>query len=38
MRRLSEPSATQRRLLILLGIPPDSLRAFKRRCKLGGFV
>jgi len=38
MRRLGEPSATQRRLLILLGIPPDHQRAFKRRCKLGGFV
>src|SRR6266849_3463370 len=33
MRRLGEPSATQRRLLILLGIPPDHQRAFKRRCK-----
>lgn len=38
MRRLGGPSATQRRLLILLGIPPDRQRAFKRRCKLGGFV
>jgi transposase len=38
MRRLGEPSATQRRLMILLGIPPDHQRAFKRRCKLGGFA
>lgn len=37
-RRLAEPSDTQRRLLVLLGIPPDHLRAFKRRCKLAGFV
>jgi transposase len=38
MRRLGEASDTQRRLLILLGIPPDRQRAFKRRCKLEGFV
>lgn len=38
MRRLGETSDTQRRLLILLGIPPDHMRAFKRRCKLAGFV
>jgi transposase len=38
MRRLAEPSATQRELLLLLGVPPDRLRAFKRRCKLEGFT
>lgn len=37
-RRLAEPSTIQRRLLLLLGIPPDRLSAFKRRCKLAGFV
>jgi transposase len=37
-RRLGEASAIQRRLLLLLGIPPDNLQAFKRRCKLGGFI
>jgi transposase len=31
-RRLAEPDATQRKLLNLLGIPPDGLRTFKRRC------
>jgi transposase len=31
-RRLAEPDATQRKLLKLLGIPPDGLRTFKRRC------
>lgn len=31
-RRLAEPTATQRTLLRLLGIPPDALRTFKRRC------
>lgn len=36
MRRLGEASPTQRRLLLLLGISPERLRAFKRRCKLGG--
>jgi transposase len=31
-RRLAEPTETQRTLLRLLGIPPDALRTFKRRC------
>ena len=31
-RRLAQPSAIQRELLRLLGIPPDTLRTFKRRC------
>ena len=31
-RRLAEPDPTQRKLLNLLGIPPDELRTFKRRC------
>jgi len=31
-RRLAEPDVTQRKLLKLLGIPPDGLRTFKRRC------
>jgi transposase len=31
-RRLAEPDPTQRMLLDLLGIPPASLRTFKRRC------
>jgi transposase len=31
-RRLGEPSSIQRTLLRLLGIPPDALRTFKRRC------
>lgn len=31
-RRLAQPSPTQRQLLNLLGIPPDALRTFKRRC------
>jgi transposase len=31
-RRLAEPTATQRMLLRLLGVPPDALRTFKRRC------
>jgi transposase len=31
-RRLADPDATQRKLLNLLGIPPDGLRTFKRRC------
>jgi transposase len=31
-RRLAEPDATQRKLLNLLGIPPDGLKTFKRRC------
>ncbi len=37
IRRLGQASVTQRRLLVLLGIPPDCLRAFKRRCQLAGF-
>jgi transposase len=32
LRRLAEPDATQRKLLNLLGIPPEGLRTFKRRC------
>jgi transposase len=31
-RRLAQPTDTQRKLLLLLGIPPDALRTFKRRC------
>ena len=31
-RRLAEADPTQRKLLNLLGIPPDGLRTFKRRC------
>jgi transposase len=31
-RRLADPDPTQRKLLDLLGIPPDRLRTFKRRC------
>jgi transposase len=31
-RRLAQPTEPQRNLLRLLGIPPDSLRTFKRRC------
>jgi transposase len=31
-RRLAQPTATQNKLLLLLGIPPDTLRTFKRRC------
>jgi transposase len=31
-RRLGQPTDIQRRLLRLLGIPPDTLRTFKRRC------
>jgi transposase len=31
-RRLANPSDIQRRLLRLLGIPPDGLKTFKRRC------
>ena len=31
-RRLAQPTETQRSLLRLLGIPPDTLRTFKRRC------
>jgi transposase len=31
-RRLAQPTNTQRTLLRLLGIPPDALRTFKRRC------
>lgn len=31
-RRLAEPDRVQRKLLDLLGIPPDGLRTFKRRC------
>lgn len=31
-RRLADPNPTQRKLLNLLGIPPDRLRTFKRRC------
>lgn len=32
IRRLAEATATQRELLKLLGIPPDSLQTFRRRC------
>ena len=31
-RRLAEATTTQRQLLKLLGIPPDSLQTFRRRC------
>ncbi len=31
-RRLAQPTPVQRQLLNLLGIPPDGLRTFKRRC------
>jgi transposase len=31
-RRLAQPTTTQQTLLRLLGIPPDGLRTFKRRC------
>jgi transposase len=31
-RRLAQPNGIQRELLRLLGIPPDALRTFKRRC------
>jgi transposase len=31
-RRLAQPTDTQRELLRLLSIPPDTLRTFKRRC------
>jgi transposase len=31
-RRLAEADAVQRKLLDLLGIPPDGLQTFKRRC------
>jgi transposase len=31
-RRLAQPTDIQRELLRLLGIPPDALRTFKRRC------
>jgi transposase len=31
-RRLAQPTDIQRKLLHLLGIPPDALRTFKRRC------
>jgi len=31
-RRLATPDATQNKLLRLLGIPPDTLRTFKKRC------
>jgi transposase len=31
-RRLAQPTETQRKLLTLLGIPPDTLRTFKKRC------
>jgi transposase len=31
-RRLAEPTPTQRKLLDLLGVPPEELRTFKRRC------
>jgi transposase len=31
-RRLAQPTETQRKLLGLLGIPPDALRTFKKRC------
>jgi transposase len=33
-RRLAQADATQQKLLALLKIPPESLRAFKRRCNL----
>lgn len=31
-RRLAQPTGIQRTLLQLLGVPPDALRTFKRRC------
>ena len=31
-RRLAQPTDIQQKLLRLLGIPPDTLRTFKRRC------
>jgi transposase len=31
-RRLAQPTPIQRCLLVLLDIPPDALRTFKRRC------
>lgn len=31
-RRLAQPDNIQRKLLLLLGIPPDALKTFKRRC------
>jgi transposase len=31
-RRLADASLVQRKLLLLLGIPPEELRTFKRRC------
>jgi len=31
-RRLAQPTTIQQTLLRLLGIPPDGLRTFKRRC------
>jgi transposase len=31
-RRLAQPDDVQRKLLLLLGIPPDVLKTFKRRC------
>jgi transposase len=31
-RRLSQPDEVQSKLLLLLGIPPDALKTFKRRC------
>jgi transposase len=31
-RRMADPSGIQRQLLQLLGIPPDDLRTFRRRC------
>lgn len=31
-RRLAQPTEIQRELLRLLGVPPDALRTFKRRC------
>jgi transposase len=31
-RRLAQPTDVQRELLRLLGVPPDALRTFKRRC------
>lgn len=32
IHRLAQPTAIQRELLRLLGIPPDGLRTFKKRC------
>ncbi len=31
-RRLADASPVQRKLLLLLGVPPEELRTFKRRC------